>query len=132
MGRWNYKRKENRKGLKQSHFFVVVVVFYHHSQITGLRNHSNVLYMVTHKTSMYKNASRLWEPIMRMQISREESSYAAKLMLKISCAGCAGGAGRGLTGRLLVSKVDMLRRVVGLESRTFFFTTLSSLLFGGT
>ena len=37
-----------------------------------------------------------------------------------------------LTGRLLVSTVDMLRLVVGLESSTFFFATLSSRLFGGT
>lgn len=37
-----------------------------------------------------------------------------------------------LTGRLFVSRVDMLRRVVGLESSTFFFATLSSRLLGGT
>lgn len=37
-----------------------------------------------------------------------------------------------LTGRLLVSKVDMLRRVAGLVSSTFFFATLSSRLLGGT
>lgn len=37
-----------------------------------------------------------------------------------------------LTGRLLVSSVDMLRRGAGLESSTFFLATLNSRLFGGT
>lgn len=37
-----------------------------------------------------------------------------------------------LTGRLLVSNVDMLRRVAGLESSTFFLAALNSRLFGGT
>lgn len=37
-----------------------------------------------------------------------------------------------LTGRLLLSNVDMLRRVEGLESSTFFLAALNSRLFGGT
>lgn len=37
-----------------------------------------------------------------------------------------------LTGKLLPSMTDMLLRVAGLVSRTFFLATFSSLLFGGT
>lgn len=37
-----------------------------------------------------------------------------------------------ITGRLLVSQVDMLRLVVGLESSMFFLATLSSRLLSGT